>query len=138
VNTTTFKQGLKCVRVLRMVPFTRARASIRRRRQVRDRSVGRWPSDSLLSKGGSQQVAQRRERVSSGGFGWTVRLLSASRKRVDLSKHPRAHVFGLLARRAAVLAPNDRSDRPLAWKTIVLSLILLANLKLIDLVNQHY
>ena len=65
----------------------------------------------ILSSGGSQHVAQRRERVSLGWIWVDGSGLSALRKRVDLSKRPGSR-FGLLARRAAVLAPNDRSGRP--------------------------
>ena len=50
-------------------------------------SVGGRP---ILSSGGSQKVAQRRERVSLGGRSG----LSASRKRVDPSKPPGSR-FGL-------------------------------------------
>jgi hypothetical protein len=79
-----------------------ARASIRRRRRRReDRSVGRWPSDSFPRVGRSKSPSDGNVRrwVDLGGRSG----LSASRKRVDLSKRPGSR-FGLLVRRAAVLA----------------------------------
>jgi hypothetical protein len=60
---------------------------------------------------GRRRVTQRRERLG-GRSG-----LSASWKRVDPSRRPGSR-FGLLVRCAAVLAPNDWSERPLRWKII--------------------